>query len=220
MFTSLQLLHTGAVSSSETHGATTEHADESHTRCERLERRAKPSLGRFSPPPRSRFYCLLHPVPANSHFPAITWQKNSVERERGRKELAQFCLNVYQNQAEKLAVCLALAAKHKVTQRQLQPETAGNRASVGVLPRHPSTYFAGGSRDQREQHWTLPRHAHPALGTPASFGIASRPSVPYLSAHHGAPRALTRLKHGRQQGPAGEGILCESRSHVNLILEC
>lgn len=61
--------------------------------------------------PRSRFYWLLHPEAANSQFPTITWQKNSLERERGRKEPAQFCLNVYQNQAEKLAVCLPLAAK-------------------------------------------------------------------------------------------------------------
>lgn len=116
--------------------------------------------------PRSRFYWLLHPEAANSQFPTITWQKNSLERERGRKEPAQFCLNVYQNQAEKLAVCLALAAKCRVTQRQLQSETAGNRASVGVLPGHPPNYFAGGSREQHEQHWTLPQHVNPALGTP------------------------------------------------------
>lgn len=73
-------------------------------------------------------------------------EKNSLKRERGRKEPAQFCLNVYQNQAGKWAVCLALAAKHKATHRQLQLEPAGNRASVGAVPRDPQTYFPGGSK--------------------------------------------------------------------------
>jgi len=67
---------------------------------------------------------------------------------------------------KKLAICLALAAKHEGTQCDLQSETAGNRASVRAVARHPPTYFAGGSKEQREQYWALPRHMHPTLGTP------------------------------------------------------
>lgn len=59
-------------------------------------------------------------------------------------------------------------------------------------------------RTTSEQHW-------PCLSTCillweplASFDIASHPSVPYLSAHHSAPRALTHLKCMCHRGPTGQ----------------
>lgn len=208
VFTNLQLLTQGPYPALKP----TAEPPESCTRSQRLARRAQPRLGRVSPL-RRRCYWLLHPAPPNSRFPVITQAEELTGK--GEEEEGTSMTRTTTKRENQPFVWLWLQSTKSPSVGRHR-EAAGNTASGGALPRHPPTYFVGGSREHCEQHWSRTIHSGGLL---ASFDVVSRSSVARSSAPHSTLRALTGLKRSHQRSPAGDGIFCKSRSRVNPTLE-
>lgn len=116
----------------------------------------------------------------------ITWQKNSLEREGGRKEPAQFCLNIYQTKAEILVIWLQ---NTKLPSVSCNLRLLGTEQVLGFFPGIPQLILLVGAENNVSSTGPCFSMCILLWEPLASFDIASHPSVPYFSAHH-ASRVL------------------------------